>query len=40
VEFRKEWAEKAGFGFTLPSVVPNVPNVPKKRVKLPSLKAA
>jgi hypothetical protein len=25
VEFRKEWAEKCGFGFELPSVVPNVP---------------
>ena len=24
VEFRKEWAEKCGFGFKLPSVVPNV----------------
>ena len=25
VAFRKEWAEKCGFGFELPSVVPNVP---------------
>jgi hypothetical protein len=24
VEFRKEWAEKCGFGFELPSVVPSV----------------
>jgi len=23
--FRKLWAEKCGFGFELPSVVPNVP---------------
>ena len=27
VEFRKEWAEKCGFGFKLPSVVPNVPKM-------------
>ena len=27
VEFRKEWAEKCGFGFKLPSVVPNVPKI-------------
>jgi len=25
VAFRKMWAEKSGFGFELPSVVPNVP---------------
>jgi integrase len=25
VEFRRVWAEKCGFGFDLPSVVPNVP---------------
>jgi hypothetical protein len=25
VEFRGDWADKAGFGFELPSVVPNVP---------------
>jgi integrase len=25
VQFRKTWAEKCGFGFELPSVVPNVP---------------
>ncbi len=25
VEFRKEWAERCGFGFELGSVVPNVP---------------
>ena len=25
VQFRKMWAEKCGFGFELPSVVPNVP---------------
>ncbi len=24
VAFRREWAERAGFGFTLPAVVPNV----------------
>jgi hypothetical protein len=24
-KFRKVWAEKCGFGFKLPSVVPNVP---------------
>jgi hypothetical protein len=28
--FRKEWAEKAGFGFELPSVVPNVPKIDEK----------
>ena len=27
VEFRREWAEKCDFGFKLPSVVPNVPNI-------------
>jgi hypothetical protein len=25
--FRKEWAERCGFGFKLPSVVPNVPKM-------------
>ena len=25
VQFRREWAERSGFGFELPSVVPNVP---------------
>jgi hypothetical protein len=30
VEFRREWAEKAGFGFKLPSVVPNVPKIEEK----------
>lgn len=25
LKFRKEWAEKCGFGFELASVVPNVP---------------
>ncbi|MGA2646954.1 MAG: hypothetical protein ABSF15_19755 [Candidatus Sulfotelmatobacter sp.] len=25
VAFRREWAERSGFGFELPSVVPNVP---------------
>ncbi len=24
VDFRREWAEKCGFGFELPSVVPSV----------------
>jgi integrase len=28
--FRKEWADKAGFGFELPSVVPNVPRIELK----------
>jgi integrase len=28
--FRKEWAEKCGFGFKLPSVVPNVPKIEEK----------
>jgi integrase len=37
VEFRKEWAEKCGFGFELPSVVPSVP---KKEEKSTILKAA
>jgi exodeoxyribonuclease-3 len=27
VAFRKMWAEKSGFGFELPSVVPNVPKI-------------
>jgi len=30
VEFRREWAEKCGFGFRLPSVVPNVPKIEEK----------
>lgn len=30
VEFRREWAEKSGFGFELPSVVPNVPKIEPK----------
>ena len=30
VEFRKMWAEKSGFGFELPSVVPNVPRIAEK----------
>jgi hypothetical protein len=25
--FRREWAERCGFGFKLPSVVPNVPKM-------------
>jgi integrase len=37
VEFRKEWAEKCGFGFELPSVVPSVP---KKKEQSTILKAA
>jgi integrase len=28
--FRREWAEKCGFGFKLPSVVPNVPKMEEK----------
>ncbi len=30
VTFRKMWAEKSGFGFELPSVVPNVPKIEPK----------
>ena len=30
VPFRKMWAEKSGFGFDLPSVVPNVPKIEPK----------
>ena len=30
VAFRKMWAEKSGFGFELPSVVPNVPKTAEK----------
>jgi hypothetical protein len=30
VAFRKIWAEKSGFGFELPSVVPSVPNIAEK----------
>jgi len=37
VPFRKKWAEQCGFGFTLPSVVPNVP---KKAAKTKAAKAA
>ena len=37
VAFRRKWAERCGFGFELPSVVPNVP---KKRVKTQAAKAA
>ena len=37
VAFRKKWAEKCGFGFELPSVVPNVP---KKAAKTKAAKAA
>jgi hypothetical protein len=29
-EFRRVWAEKCGFGFDLPSVVPNVPKIEEK----------
>jgi hypothetical protein len=25
VAFRREWAERSGIGFELPSVIPNVP---------------
>jgi NADPH:quinone reductase-like Zn-dependent oxidoreductase len=31
VPFRKKWAEQCGFGFELPSVVPNVPKKAAKR---------
>ncbi len=30
VGFRREWAEKCGFGFKLPSVVPSVPKTEEK----------
>jgi integrase len=30
VEFRRKWAERCGFGFELPSVVPNVPKIVQK----------
>jgi len=30
VEFRRKWAEQCGFGFQLPSVVPNVPKCTEK----------
>jgi hypothetical protein len=30
VRFRKMWAEKSGFGFELPSVVPDVPRIAEK----------
>jgi hypothetical protein len=29
-EFRREWAERCGFGFDLLSVVPNVPKFEEK----------
>ena len=37
VAFRKKWAEQCGFGFELPSVVPNVP---KKEDESEAAKAA
>ena len=40
VEFRREMAEKCVFGIKLPSVAPNVPNVPKNGARSDSLKAA
>ena len=30
VAFRRKWAERCGFGFELPSVVPNVPKTAEK----------
>ena len=30
VRFRRKWAERCGFGFELPSVVPNVPKIELK----------
>jgi hypothetical protein len=30
VAFRRKWAERCGFGFQLPSVVPNVPKCTEK----------
>jgi hypothetical protein len=38
--FRKKKAEEFGIGFELPSAVSVVPNVPKKRLKAESAKAA
>jgi integrase len=40
VAFRRNMAEACGFGFELPLVVPNVPNVPKKEARSISLNAA
>ncbi len=41
VPFRKMWTEKCGFGFELPSVVPNVPKTAEPRpMDSPSLKRA
>jgi hypothetical protein len=30
VEFRRKWAERCGFEFELPAVVPNVPKMVQK----------
>jgi len=30
IQLRKEWAERSGFDFELPSVVPNVPKIAEK----------
>jgi hypothetical protein len=30
VAFRRKWAERCGFGFQVPSVVPNVPKCTEK----------
>lgn len=30
VSFRREWAEKCGYGFDLPLFVPNVPKIEPK----------
>lgn len=30
MKFRRKWAEKAGFAFKLPLVVPNVPKIEEK----------
>jgi hypothetical protein len=30
VGFRRKWAERCGFGFELPAVVPNVPKIVQK----------
>jgi hypothetical protein len=40
VEFRREWAERCGFGFKPPSVVPSLLNVPEMEGKHESRKAA
>jgi integrase len=40
VEFRREWAERCGFGFALPPIAPSIPNVPRKEAEVVRRKAA